>query len=337
MKVYGKQYDLFMSEIIRYSATGLTLIALELLYFKIADRFNIIDKPNQRSSHSIPTIRGGGIVFLLAILLWFVMNNFIYPWFVLGVFLIGIVSFIDDLGEQPAKLRLMIQLFAFLLMGWEAGLNEQSFGVSIIMLIVGVGTINAFNFMDGINGITGIYSLVNMFTLFIINRSLVNFTNEDLIIFSILGVLVFLFYNFRKKARCFAGDVGSVTIAFIQLFLLIQLIQSTENYGWIFLFLVYGTDSVITIVYRLTRHENIFKAHRSHLYQYFSNELGVSHLTVSLIYGALQFMINILLFLFLMTSSIWFSLILMLVVGMVYLAIREKTLKKIGIKGLIIR
>jgi UDP-N-acetylmuramyl pentapeptide phosphotransferase/UDP-N-acetylglucosamine-1-phosphate transferase len=337
MKVYEKQYDLFMNEIIRYSITGIILIALELLYFKIADHFNIIDKPNQRSSHSIPTIRGGGIVFLFAILLWFVMNNFTYPWFVLGAFLIAVVSFMDDLGEQPAKLRLTIQLLAFLLMGWEAGLNDQPIWISMIMLIVGVGTINAFNFMDGINGITGIYSLVNMFTFLIINRSLVNFTNENLLISSTLGVLVFLFYNFRKKARCFAGDIGSVTIAFIQLFLLIQLIQSTGNYGWIFLFLIYGTDSVITIVYRLTRRENIFKAHRSHLYQYFSNELGVSHLTVSLIYGALQLVINILLFLFLVTSSIWFSLILMLIVGIVYLIIREKTLKKIGIKGLIVR
>ncbi|HTJ49995.1 MAG TPA: glycosyltransferase family 4 protein [Cyclobacteriaceae bacterium] len=326
-----------MNEIIRYSITGIILIALELLYFKIADHFNIIDKPNQRSSHSIPTIRGGGIVFLFAILLWFVMNNFTYPWFVLGAFLIAVVSFMDDLGEQPAKLRLTIQLLAFLLMGWEAGLNDQPIWISMIMLIVGVGTINAFNFMDGINGITGIYSLVNMFTFLIINRSLVNFTNENLLISSTLGVLVFLFYNFRKKARCFAGDIGSVTIAFIQLFLLIQLIQSTGNYGWIFLFLIYGTDSVITIVYRLTRRENIFKAHRSHLYQYFSNELGVSHLTVSLIYGALQLVINILLFLFLVTSSIWFSLILMLIVGIVYLIIREKTLKKIGIKGLIVR
>jgi len=280
MKVYEKQYDLFMNEIIRYSITGIILIALELLYFKIADHFNIIDKPNQRSSHSIPTIRGGGIVFLFAILLWFVMNNFTYPWFVLGAFLIAVVSFMDDLGEQPAKLRLTIQLLAFLLMGWEAGLNDQPIWISMIMLIVGVGTINAFNFMDGINGITGIYSLVNMFTFLIINRSLVNFTNENLLISSTLGVLVFLFYNFRKKARCFAGDIGSVTIAFIQLFLLIQLIQSTGNYGWIFLFLIYGTDSVITIVYRLTRRENIFKAHRSHLYQYFSNELGVSHLFI---------------------------------------------------------
>ncbi|HEY8935033.1 MAG TPA: glycosyltransferase family 4 protein [Cyclobacteriaceae bacterium] len=324
-----------MSEIIRYSAGSFVLIVLELLYFKIADRFNIIDKPNQRSSHSIPTIRGGGIIFLFAILLWFATNNFSHPWFTLGAFLIAVVSFLDDLGEQPARLRLMVQLIAFLLMGWEAELYEQSVWLSMIMLIIGVGTINAFNFMDGINGITGIYSLVNLVTLLLINNSLVHFTDDSLLIFSIIGVLIFLFFNFRKKARCFAGDVGSVTIAFIQLFLLIQLVKTTGNYGWIFLFLIYGTDSVITIVYRLTRKENIFKAHRTHLYQYFSNELGFSHLTVSVIYGALQLIINILLSLFLLTSSAWFALILMLTVGTIYLIIRELTLKKIGSKGLI--
>lgn len=326
-----------MNELIRYSVYTIVLIALEYLYFGVADRFNIIDKPNQRSSHVTPTIRGGGVIFLFALLEWFFTNDFQYPWFVLGTVIISVVSFLDDIGEQSARLRLTTQLIAFVMMGWQAGLGSQPIWISLIMLVVGVGTINAFNFMDGINGITGVYSLVNLVTFYVINLKIKIFTEEPLIIVMGLSVGVFLFFNFRHKARCFAGDVGSVTIAFIQLFLLLCLIETTGNYGWIFLFLIYGVDTVITIVYRLSRRENIFKAHRTHLFQYFSNELGIPHLWVSFLYGVLQLMVNIVLFLFLLDSSFWFSIILMLIVGFTYLMVREFVLKKIGMRGLIVR
>lgn len=325
------------NEFIRYGLSGFLLLGMEFLYFKIAERFRIIDKPNERSSHVVPTIRGGGIIFLLASVLWFVMNGFHYPWFMFGLCMISAISFLDDLGEQPARLRLSIQLLAFILVGWQVGLDAQSYWISLIMLIIGVGTINAFNFMDGINGITGVYSLVNLVTFYCINERMIHFVDNDLLLIMILSVCIFLFFNFRTKARCFAGDVGSVTIAFIQIFLLLQLILATNNYGWIFLFLIYGVDSVVTIVYRLSQKENIFKAHRKHLFQYFSNELNISHLWISILYGVLQAIVNILLFLFLLKSSVWFSLTIAATMGVAYILVREIVLKKIGSKGLIIR
>lgn len=324
-----------MPEYVLYALIVGVLVSLELLYFKMAEHYQIIDKPNQRSSHSTPTIRGGGIVFLFSVLAWFCFSGFQYPWFVLGTVLIAFVSFIDDLGEQPARVRLAIQFIAFSLMGWEVGIASQPLWLIIVILVVGVGTINAFNFMDGINGITGVYSLVNLISLYWITQTMITFTDSRLVIIVAIGVIVFLFFNFRKRARCFAGDVGSVTIAFVQLFFVISLIQATGNFLWCFLFLVYGIDSVITIIYRLKNRENIFKAHRTHLYQYFSNELRISHLWVSTFYGLLQLITNMILLYTLKDNNIALCLAFVALAASGYIIVREYVLHKIGIKGII--
>jgi len=323
-----------MNDLVFYFFAASALFILELCYFKIADRFNIIDKPNQRSSHVIPTIRGGGVVFFFALIVWYVTHHFQYTGFFVGAVMIAVISFMDDIGEQSARLRLMIQLISLLFMGWQAGFSDQAFWIIAIMLVVSAGTLNAFNFMDGINGITGIYSLVNLGTFYCINRSMIAFTTSDLVVTMIIGVLVFLFFNLRKHARCFAGDVGSVTIAFVQLFLLLQLIHTTGNYGWVLLFLIYGVDTVVTIIYRLIRRENIFKAHRLHLFQYFSNELGIPHIWVAVLYGVLQLGINILLVLFLPATPGWLVLLFCAGIGVLYVFVREWVLKTVGVKGL---
>ena len=112
---------------------------------------------------------------------------------------------------------------------------------------------------------------------------------EEGVIYTVLcSVLVFCFFNFRKKAKCFAGDVGSVSIAFIILFLMGRLIIKTEDSSWIVLLCVYGVDSVLTIVHRLMLHENIGLPHRKHLYQIMANELKVPHVVVSSIYMVVQ-------------------------------------------------
>lgn len=324
-----------MNELLYYSIIAFVLVALEMIYFRVAAHFAIIDKPNQRSSHVVPTIRGGGIVFLFALLVWFIMHRFEYPALMAGALMIAVVSFLDDIGEQSARMRLLIQLVALMFIGWQAGLVDQPVWISFIVIVVSAGTLNAFNFMDGINGITGVYSLVNLVTFYYINRNIVTFTESHLIITMITGVAVFLFFNFRKRARCFAGDVGSVTIAYVQLFLLLSLVHATGNYGWILLFLIYGVDTVVTIIYRLARKENIFQAHRQHLFQYFSNELGIPHLWVAALYGMLQAAVNILLFLFLSGASLWFTIAFCVAVGLLYVGVREYVLKRVGIKGLI--
>lgn len=264
------------------------LFVLEILYFRIADKFNIIDKPNLRSSHTKITLRGGGIIFYIGVLLYFIIDGFQYPWFFIGLTLITIISFADDIRPQSTKLRLSIHFISMLLMFYQWNLFSLPWYFTLIALIVSVGIINAYNFMDGINGITGGYSLILLIALWFINTYQILFVDNELIYFVILAVLVFNFFNFRIKAKCFAGDVGSVSIAFIIVFLLGLLIIKTQDFSYIILLAVYGVDSALTIIHRLMLKENIFEAHRKHAYQLMANELKVKHIYVSSIYMILQ-------------------------------------------------
>lgn len=267
------------------------LFLAELFYFKVADKYNIIDKPNERSSHTRITLRGGGVVFYFGALVYFLTSGFEYPWFMLALTFVAIISFIDDIRSTSQELRLVLHFSAMALMFYQWGLFSLSWWWIIIALIICTGIINAYNFMDGINGITGGYSLVVLLSLAYINEEVTPFVEQDLIYTVIMSVLVFCFFNFRKKARCFAGDVGSVSIAFILLFLLGKLIIQTGDFSWIILLSVYGVDSVLTIFHRLMLHENIGLPHRKHLYQLMANELRIPHVMVSVIYMVLQFLI----------------------------------------------
>lgn len=266
------------------------LFVAELVYFRIADKFDIIDKPNQRSSHKSITLRGGGIIFYIAIAYFAILFGFPYPYFMLGITLITFISFIDDVINLSSKVRILFHFsaMALMFMQWELFSGSMPWWYVVIAFIFCTGVINAYNFMDGINGITGGYSLVVLGALAYINCAVTQFVMPELIYIAIAGCLVFNFFNFRKKAKCFAGDCGSVAMAFIILFLLGKLIISTENISYIILLLLYGVDSILTIIHRLMLHENIFEAHRKHAYQIMANELKMPHLVVSLLYMALQ-------------------------------------------------
>ena len=264
------------------------LFVAELFYFRVADKFNIIDKPNERSSHSRITLRGGGIIFYFGALAYFLSNHWEYPWFMLALTLITFISFVDDVRSTSQGLRLVFHFTAMALMFYQWGLFSLSWWWIIIALIICTGIINAYNFMDGINGITGGYSLVILGALAYINSEITTFVESALINTVLCSVLVFCFFNFRKKAKCFAGDVGSVSIAFILLFLIGKLIIKTEDFSWIILLSVYGVDSVLTIIHRLMLHENIGLPHRKHMYQLMANELKIPHVGVSLIYMGAQ-------------------------------------------------
>ena len=264
------------------------LFVAELFYFRVADKFNIIDKPNERSSHSRITLRGGGIIFYFGALAYFLSNHWEYPWFMLALTLITFISFVDDIRSTSQGLRLVFHFTAMALMFYQWGLFSLSWWWIIIALIICTGIINAYNFMDGINGITGGYSLVILGALAYINSEITTFVESALINAVLCSVLVFCFFNFRKKAKCFAGDVGSVSIAFILLFLIGKLIIKTEDFSWIILLSVYGVDSVLTIIHRLMLHENIGLPHRKHMYQLMANELKIPHVGVSLIYMGAQ-------------------------------------------------
>ena len=233
-------------------------------------------------------MRGGGIIFYFGALVYFLANHWEYPWFIVALTLITFISFVDDIRSTSQSLRLVFHFAAMVLMFYQWDLFSLSWWWIIVALIICTGIINAYNFMDGINGITGGYSLVILVTLAYINAKIVPFTEPALINTVLCSVLVFCFFNFRKKAKCFAGDVGSVSIAFILLFLIGRLIIKTEDFSWIILLSVYGVDTVLTIIHRLILHENIGLPHRKHMYQLMANELKMSHVMVSFIYMVVQ-------------------------------------------------
>lgn len=269
------------------------LFLAELFYFRIADKCNIIDKPNERSSHTRITLRGGGIIFYFGVLAYFLTSHFEYPWFMLALTLITFISFVDDIRSTSQVLRLVFHFSAMALMFYQWGLFSLPWWTLLVALIVCTGIINAYNFMDGINGITGGYSLVVLVALAYINEAVVPFVEQGFILTVLCSVVVFNFFNFRKRAKCFAGDVGSVCIAFVLLFFIGKLVIRTEDFSWIILLVVYGVDSVLTIIHRLMLHENIGLPHRKHLYQIMANELKIPHMVVSSVYMLVQALVII--------------------------------------------
>ena len=303
-----------MNTYLTYGIVFVVLLVLELVYFKIADKFNIIDKPNERSSHSSIVLRGGGIIFLLGAWVWSFAFGFQYPWFLLGLSLVAGVSFIDDIHSLPDSVRLVVQFTAAALAFYQLGMLSSEWfetngllvgGLLILLaLIVYVGATNVINFMDGINGITAGYALAVLLPLLAINcGSKVQevqevqggFVDQSLVFVSILSVLVFCIFNFRPKgrAKCFAGDVGSIGIAFIMLFLIGKVIITTGDLTYLIFLLVYGVDGVLTICHRIMLHENLGEAHRKHAYQLMANELKIGHVKVSLLYMAMQLVVSL--------------------------------------------
>lgn len=277
---------------IRYLIITLLLLLLELAYFRLADRFNIIDRPNLRSSHTSITLRGGGIVFLFGAWLYAAFFGLDYGWFLLGLTLIGFVSLVDDIHSLPNSTRLMAQFVAMFLMFYQFGiLNWHDWWIVLIVLIACVGITNAYNFMDGINGITGGYSLAVLAPLIYLNLQ-EEYIAMPFLYVTGLSLLIFCLFNFRKEAKCFAGDVGAITIAFILLFTLGLLILKTQDFSYIVFLAIYGADTVLTICHRIRLHENLGEAHRKHAYQLMANELKISHVHVSLLYMAFQLAIS---------------------------------------------
>ncbi len=275
-----------------YAIIFVLLLLLELAYFRVADRFNIIDKPNLRSSHTSVVLRGGGIIFLFGAWLFWSFFGQQYSWFILGLTLVGLVSFADDVRSLPDSLRLVVQFAAMFMMFYQFGiLNLHDWWIVLAALVVCVGIINAYNFMDGINGITGGYSLAVLLPLMYLDARL-GFVDMSYLCVVGLSLVVFCIFNFRRKARCFAGDVGSISIAFILLFALGRLILQTGDVSYLVFLAVYGVDTVLTICHRIRLHENLGEAHRKHAYQLMANELRIPHTAVSALYAALQLAIS---------------------------------------------
>lgn len=310
---------------IEYPIITIILLGLLLAYFYLARRFNIIDRPNERSSHRQPTIRGGGIIFADAAILWFLLNGFQQPWAISGLFIIALISLFDDLWGMPRRLRFLVHLVAVSLLFVQLNIFGLPWYLLVLAYILTIGWINAFNFMDGINGITPFYSLAALGTFIYIDQQIA-FFGADLLYYLVIAVVLFSWFNARKNARTFAGDVGSISMAFLLAWMMIALLLTTGQPFWILLFAVYGIDSVVTILIRLRRRENIFQAHRSHLYQLLANEHQWPHLKVALLYALSQVMINIVV-IFLVVQGIMTTtlfLAILAVITLTYILFRIK-------------
>ncbi len=319
-----------------YFAVFLVLFVLELLYFRIADKFNIIDTPNHRSAHSEITLRGGGVIFPIAFLLYaasyfFRENSILSPqnYLIFGIGLLAIctISFIDDILDLSSKIRLVFHFISVTLLLYFINAFQllPIWAIPILFIMI-IGILNAYNFMDGINGITGLYSMVILGSLLYVNQYVIEFTDINFIIYPLIACLVFLFFNFRKKAKCFMGDIGSMGIAFWVLGLLGLLIIKTQELKYLLFLTVYGVEVVLTILQRLKSKENIFEAHRRHLYQLFSNEKKISHLIVSSVYAFLQLLINITVIL--LDLPIWIIFVVIIIPSLILYIITKAKIEK---------
>ena len=326
-----------------YSIITILLFALLLVYFKIADHYNIIDKPNHRSAHTEITLRGGGIIFPSTFLFFLgyqfffkeyafslnVAENFNYLYFGVGLLAICIISFVDDIIDLSSRIRLIFHFISVTLLLYSINVFQIApiWALPFFYIFI-IGILNAYNFMDGINGISGVYSLVVFGSFLYVNHDVINFVEGDFIIYPIIASLIFLFFNFRKKAKCFLGDIGSMGIAFWIIALLGLLIIKTGQYKWILFLAVYGVESILTIIERIRLKENIFDAHRRHLYQLLANERKISHLVISSVYSVIQVLINIVVIWSDWSDWVNFSVILLpTIFG--YLFIKSQTKKQI--------
>jgi len=306
------------------------LFVVELIYFRIADHYNIVDKPNHRSSHTSVTLRGGGVIFVIAMIIGCILGYTSIA-FSLAVTLVGVVSFIDDIKPLSQLPRVSSHLIAVVLILFDLGMLETGMIYWLpVLLVLAIGWINAFNFMDGINGITVLYALISIISFGILYQ---NDKSFDILVIMGIACLVFAFFNVRKKAKTFAGDVGSVSMALFLSYFMIKLIFETGEIGYLLFFSIYGIDAVVTILYRLKDKENIFKPHRSHLYQFLANELKWPHILVAVVYSVLQLLLNYCVILMIDNNVLTIPVFALLLIGLTFLytIARILVLKKITV------
>lgn len=272
------------------------LVVTSFVYLLLAKKYNIIDKPNERSSHTKITVRGGGILFTMAILLFYLLNNQQYVYFIAGVLIISLVSFLDDIFTLTSKVRFPFQFIGVFLVLYQVSLPFLPLPIYLFYFTIGVAVVNMFNFMDGINGITGLYSFAVLFGLYLINSN-EQLIDANLIHYVLVSIIVFGFYNFRRKALFFAGDIGSITIGMLVFFIGIFFTITLSSPLISLMILVYAVDAGCTMFFRkVFTNESIFEPHRHHIYQKLVDFYNVSHLKMSIIYGVIQLVVNLIVY-----------------------------------------
>jgi len=208
------------------------------LYLLIARKMQLIDTPNARSSHHQVTITGAGFVFPIAftVALLFTGDFVHYRATLTGLLILSLVSWADDLKTVHPIVRVTVQVIAVSLLLWQTGgLFRMKAWQIIPAFILVVGIINSYNFMDGINGMNTLYS-ISIFGFIFLIKLIGNFSllPNEIVFYSLLSSLfAFSFFNVRRKALCFSGDIGSISLAYIISLLIIQLMIVTDSSEWI--------------------------------------------------------------------------------------------------------
>jgi glycosyltransferase WbpL len=274
---------------------------------RVAARHHILDHPNERSSHSIPTPVGGGVAIVVVTLSALVLVQALHPMLDPSLFrtisgcalAIAFVSWLDDLRHVPGSIRLLIHLAAGVATAMSvgkmafwipfAGVIHIHSGISIAVIALWIaGMTNAFNFMDGIDGIAGLQAVLAGLG-FVLLGSITTLPAMIVAGFLLSGsALGFLFENWQP-ARIFMGDVGSAFLGYMFAALTVigsvaspRLVTAGAMLVWPFCF-----DAAYTLIRRLLRHERVFDAHRSHLYQRLVKR-GMSHAATALAFGLLE-------------------------------------------------
>lgn len=310
-----------------YFIIAFILVAAELLYVFIARRLKIGNEVTPRSSHSRFCITGGGVIFYVSILLFILFNCAKLPetfhYMAVGASVLAIVSFYDDLRNISPLVRLIVHFVVVAMTFYEIFVNGY-YEIYLLILICGVGFINAFNFMDGINGILSGYTLVTLSSILISFELLPHAGSMMSFIFVLLiATTIFGVFNFRKNAICFAGDVGAIVMGYVIMYLIVELILSTSDATYIVFLIVYAVDAVYTIFQRLFAGENIFTPHRHHLYQVLANQWKIPHHLVALGYTIVQLAINIGYFLISNNYKWSYLIIVTIALSIIYFSIKR--------------
>lgn len=288
-----------------FPLVALVSLLLTAVLRQYALRRSIIDIPNARSSHTVPTPRGGGI----AIVLTFVFSLFVLAFLqrvsmaecaaLLGAgLMIAVIGFMDDHGHIAARWRLLGHFVAAAwALFWMQGLPSITvFGFSLSLGWFGhllgalylVWMLNLYNFMDGIDGIASLEAIcacVGLSLLYV-------FSDHETLIWSPLllamAVVGFLYWNF-PPARIFMGDAGSGFLGIVLGVFSIQAawVGSEFFFAWLIMLGVFVVDATFTLGRRLARGDKVYEAHRSHAYQFASRQFG-RHLPVTVSIGVIN-------------------------------------------------
>ena len=276
-----------------FFSTLLASLAATGLMLRFLRRRGIVDTPNERSSHETPIPRGGGLAVMVVLLAaWGLsLGNAVtsYQWLFIATVFVGLVSWIDDLRNLSAAIRLASQFIAVGGVLWLLPSSSLYFhGIfplwldNLIAAFLWVWFINLFNFMDGIDGIAGVEAVsigLGVFLLTMIGAAEIVQGKLGLIIAA--TAFGFLWWNWQP-AKIFLGDVGSVALGFLLGWLLLKILASPVWPAAIILPLYYLVDATLTLIHRAIKGERVWQAHRQHYYQH-AVQRGLSHAHVSLI------------------------------------------------------